>query len=64
MLSLDSQQKLSKLFQKIAKLELGIEKQRQRLASIPEFELYSAFCRVNRNCDKLITANEIYAFLM
>ena len=64
MLSLDSQQKLSKLFHKIAKLELGIEKQRQCLAFIPDFEPYSAFCRVNRNCDKLITAHEIYSFLM
>lgn len=64
MLSFDTKHKLGFLLNKIAKLELEIEHQRQHLAVTPEFEPYSAFCRINRDNSKLITTHELYAFLM
>lgn len=63
MLGLESQYRLRDFFQKMASLELAIEKQRQRLASVPDFEPYAAFCRINRRCNKQITCNELNNFL-
>ena len=47
----------------IADKELEIERQRQILGDIQDFEPYAAFCRVNRHDDKRITADEIFNFL-
>ena len=51
------------LLRNIAERELDIERNRQILGEILEFEPYAAFCRVNRHEDKKITADEIYSFL-
>jgi len=56
MLGLESQYRLRDFFRQIANTELTIETQRQELANLPEFEPYAAFCRINRKCDKLVTA--------
>jgi len=63
MLGLDTQYHLRDFLQTIADRELEIERQRQILGEIPEFEPYAAFCRLNRHQDKKITADEIYNFL-
>jgi len=47
----------------MAERELEIERQRQILGEIVDFEPYAAFCRVNRHEDKRITADEIFNFL-
>lgn len=63
MLGIDTQYKLKEFFQTIAEQELSVERQRQLLATLPDFEPYAAFQRVNRNGDDIITALEIYSFL-
>lgn len=59
MLGLDTQYHLRDFFRTIAERELEIERQRQILGEICDFEPYAAFCRVNRHEDKRITADEI-----
>ena len=49
MLGIDSQYRLKEFFREIADQELDIERQRQILAEITEFEPYAAFCRINRH---------------
>ncbi len=63
MLGLETQYRLRDFLSKIATLELSIEQQRQRLAKIPDFEPYAAFCRINRTGDKAITCQELNQFL-
>lgn len=63
MLGLDTQYKLREFLRTIAERELDIERQRQILAEIRDFEPYAAFCRLNRHQDKRITADEIYNYL-
>jgi len=63
MLGIDTQYKLKEFFQTIAEQELAVERQRQLLATLPDFEPYAAFQRVNRNGDDIITALEIYSYL-
>ena len=63
MLGLETQYCLRDLLRNIAERELDIERNRQILGEILEFEPYAAFCRVNRHEDKKITADEIYSFL-
>lgn len=63
MLGLDTQYKLKDFFRTIAERELEIERQRQILGEIQDFEPYAAFCRINRHQDKRITADEIHLFL-
>ena len=63
MLGLDTQYWLRDVFRTIAERELEIERQRQILGEIQDFEPYASFCRVNRHEDKRITADEIFAFL-
>ena len=63
MLGLDTQYSLRDYLKEIAEKELEIERQRQILGEIQDFEPYAAFCRLNRHDDKRITADEIYAFL-
>ena len=63
MLGLETQNCLRDFLRTIAERELEIERQRQILGEIIEFEPYAAFCRLNRHEDKRITADEIYSFL-
>lgn len=63
MLGIDTQYKVKEFFQAIAEAELQVERQRQVLATLADFEPYAAFQRVNRNGDDIITALEIYSFL-
>jgi hypothetical protein len=43
--------------------ELDIERHRQILSEIKDFEPYAAFCRINRHQDKRVTHEEIWRFL-
>ncbi len=63
MLGIDSQYKLKEFFQTVAEQELAVERQRQLLATLPDFEPYAAFQRINRNGDDIVTALEVYSFL-
>jgi len=63
MFGVESQYKLREFFTAIAEEELQIEKQRQLLADITQFEPYAAFQRVNRKGDSRITALEIYSYM-
>jgi hypothetical protein len=63
MLGIDTQYKLKEFFQTVAEAELQVERQRQLLATLADFEPYAAFQRVNRNGDDIITALEVYTFL-
>ena len=63
MLGLETQHKLKEYFQTVAEQELQVERQRQLLATLSEFEPYAAFQRINRNGDDIISALEIYNFL-
>jgi hypothetical protein len=63
MLGIDTQYKVKEFFQAIAEAELQVERQRQVLATLADFEPYAAFQRVNRNSDDIVTALEIYSFL-
>jgi hypothetical protein len=47
----------------VAEEELQVERQRQYLAKLSDFEPYAAFQRVNRSGDGKVTASEIYSFL-
>jgi hypothetical protein len=63
MLGIDTQLKLKEFFQTVAESELQVERQRQLLATIADFEPYAAFQRINRNGDEFVTALEMYNFL-
>jgi len=60
MLGLDTQHHLLNFFKTVSERELEIERQRQILGEVQEFQPYGAFCRVNRHQDKRVTAEEIY----
>ena len=62
-LSFDTKQKLKDLFVCLAHEEVKIEKLRQVLASIPDFELYAAFKRVDRQSSGSITSTQIARYL-
>lgn len=51
------------LIEAIAKLELGLEAQRQIIAGIPEAEPYAMFQRIDRDLDGLIQPLDILKFL-
>jgi hypothetical protein len=59
MISYDTKLKLKDLFVCLADEELGIEKLRQVLASIKEFEPYSAFKRIDRDDTGFLTSKKI-----
>ena len=59
MISYDTKLKLKDLFVCLAEEELGIEKLRQVLASIKEFEPYAAFKRIDRDDTGLLTPKKI-----
>ena len=63
MLGLESQYRMKDLFRDMAERELDIERHRQILAEIRDFEPYAAFCRINRHGDKRVTHEEIWRFL-
>lgn len=58
-----SKSKLGELFLTVAEEELMIERQRQQLASLREFEPYAAFTRVDRDHKGYITAKDIALFV-
>ena len=59
MISYDTKLKLKDLFVCYADDELAIEKLRQVLSSIKEFEPYAAFKRIDRDDTGFITAKKI-----
>ena len=59
MISYDTKLKLKDLLVTYADDELSIEKLRQVLASIKEFEPYAAFKRIDRDDTGFITAKKI-----
>jgi len=58
-----SKSKLGELLLTVAEEELLIEKQRQYLSSLKEFEPYSAFTRIDRDRKEFITAKDIAVFI-
>jgi hypothetical protein len=50
-------------FRNLADLELSVEKARQDLANLYDFEPYAAFCRVDGDGNKLIYTYDIYKYL-
>lgn len=62
MFGYDSKLKLKELLLFIAEQELAIEKMRQILAAIQDFEPYAAFKRIDRNGSGFIGAKEICQF--
>ena len=56
--------KLGELLLTVAEEELLIEKQRQQLASLREFEPYSSFTRIDRDHKGFITAYDIGRFIL
>jgi len=63
MLSVETQYRMRDFFKGVAEYELQVERQRQHLATIPDFEPFASFQRVNRKGDGKITQLEIYSFL-
>jgi hypothetical protein len=55
--------KLGELLLTIAEDELIIEQQRQMLASMQEFEPYSAFTRLDRENKGFVTGRDIQQFI-
>jgi Ca2+-binding EF-hand superfamily protein len=63
MLSPDTKNKLKDFLMAIANGELAVEKRRQSLAMLGDFEPYSAFIRIDRNGDNIIDAGDVAQFL-
>ena len=63
MLGVETQLKLKEFFQAIADQELAVERQRQNLARVPDFEPFAAFSRLDRNANNKLNDMEIYNFL-
>ena len=63
MISYDTKLKLKDLFVCLAEEEIGIEKLRQVLASIQEFEPYAAFKRIDREDSGYLNAKKICQYL-
>lgn len=63
MLSADTQNKLKDFLMAIANGELAVEKRRQSLALMQDFEPYSSFVRIDRNGDNLIDSGDVAHFL-
>ena len=55
--------KLGELLLTVAEEELLIERQRQALASLREFEPYSVFTRIDRDRKEYISSRDIVGFL-
>ena len=55
--------KLKDFLMAVAHGELAVEKKRQALALLPEFEAYSTFVRIDRNGDNIIDSGDVAHFL-
>lgn len=55
--------KLGELLLNVAEEELMIERQRQQLASLREFEPYSAFTRIDRDRKEYISTRDLVSFI-
>ena len=62
-LSIESKEKLKDLFLVLAEGEIQMEKQRQMLAVIKEFEPFAAFKRIDRSDSGFVTAKKLENFL-
>jgi hypothetical protein len=60
MLGVESQYKLKEFFQTVAEQELSVERQRQHLATLSDFEPFAAFTRFDRNVNHKVADLEIY----
>ena len=63
MLSADTQNKLKDFLIAIANGELAVEKRRQSLALLQDFEPYSSFVRIDRTGDNIIDSGDVAHFL-
>ena len=63
MISFDTKLKLKDLILCLGEDELAIEKNRQMLAAIKEFEPYAAFKRIDREKQGLLTSKSICQFI-
>lgn len=63
MLSPDTRNRLKDFFMALANGELTVEKRRQSLAMLRDFEPYSAFIRIDRNGDNIVDAGDVARFL-
>jgi hypothetical protein len=63
MLGIETQHQLRQFFQAVAEEELIVERQRELVARLSDFEPFAAFQRVNRKGDNRITALELYSYL-
>ena len=63
MLGRQTQEKLTNFFRNLADLELSVEKARQDLANLYDFEPYAAFCRVDADGNKAVYTHDIYEFM-
>ena len=59
MLSPDTQLKLKDFLMAVANGELQVEKKRQSLALMRDFEAYSTFVRIDRNGDNIIDSGDV-----
>ena len=63
MLSDDTRIKLKDFLMTIANGELAVERRRQSLARLGDFEPYSSFVRIDRNGDNIIDSGDVAHFL-
>jgi Ca2+-binding EF-hand superfamily protein len=63
MISYDTKLKLKDVFTCLGQEEIGIEKLRQVLASLKEFEPYASFKRIDREGSGYITPSKLSKFL-
>lgn len=63
LLSYESKQRLKDYFLLVAHEEMAVEKLRQMLASMKEFEPYQAFQRIDRECRGKVQAKALQQFL-
>ena len=62
-LSIATKKVLTAFFKHLGQNELSVEKKRQKLASMYDFEPYSAFCRLDADGDKELFTIDFYNFL-
>ena len=62
-MSCGTKSKLGELLLTVAEEELLIERQRQALASLREFEPYSVFTRIDRDRKEYISSRDIVGLL-
>lgn len=63
MLGFESERRLVDVFSSVRDGEMAIEAQRQRLCLNSDFAPYSAFMRIDRDCNEYITGYELLNFL-